>query len=57
MLRNILLSAVALSLLSGTAAMAQNTVATDTAAKPAVQTRESRGLKRRDVNKEGVISL
>lgn len=57
MLRNILLSAVALSLLSGTAALAQNTDATAAAEKSAVQSRENRGINRLDVNKDRVISL
>ena len=57
MLRNILLSAVALSFLGGTAAMAQSTDATAAGEKPAVQSRESRGIKRLDANKDGAISL
>jgi len=55
MLRKILLSAVALSLVGGTAAMAQDTNAQ--ADKPAAQTREGRGFARLDADKDGFISL
>jgi Ca2+-binding EF-hand superfamily protein len=55
MLRKILLSAVALSLVGGTAAMAQDASA-DTE-KPVAQSRENRGFSRLDANKDGVVSL
>lgn len=54
MLRNILLSAVAFSLVGGTAAMAQDT--NMQAEKPAAQSREGRGFDRLDADKDGFIS-
>ena len=55
MLRKILLSAVAISVVAGPLAMAQDQGAS--AEKPAVQTQQSRSLGRLDTDKDGFISV